>query len=136
MAYDESVAKIPTKSNFVASKNTKGSDSFFTILRNRKIIGSEGKPIAQSTISGWVVADFQVVLSWISSPPRNWKPFIVNKISEILDRIPLNRWRYVPTKENLAVIGSRGVSPKYLPDCRLWCEGHSFFFYHHQKRTG
>ncbi|GFU18910.1 DUF1758 domain-containing protein [Nephila pilipes] len=34
-----------------------GSDCFFTILLNRKIIGSEGQPIAQSTMFGWVVAD-------------------------------------------------------------------------------
>ncbi|GFT59493.1 DUF1758 domain-containing protein [Nephila pilipes] len=33
-----------------------GSDCFFTILRNEKNIGSEGQPIAQSTMYGWVVA--------------------------------------------------------------------------------
>ncbi|GFT03177.1 DUF1758 domain-containing protein [Nephila pilipes] len=33
-----------------------GSDCFFTILRNGKIIGSEGQPIAQSTIFGLVAA--------------------------------------------------------------------------------
>ncbi|GFU17360.1 uncharacterized protein NPIL_420711 [Nephila pilipes] len=70
--------------------------------------------------------DSQVVLSWLSSPPRNWKPLIANKTSEILDCIPQNRWRYVPNKENPADIGSRGVSPKDLPDCRLWWEGPSF----------
>ncbi|GBL81564.1 hypothetical protein AVEN_93368-1 [Araneus ventricosus] len=33
-----------------------GSDCFFTILRNGRIIGSEGQPITQSTMFGWVVA--------------------------------------------------------------------------------
>ncbi|GFS84733.1 DUF1758 domain-containing protein [Nephila pilipes] len=33
-----------------------GSDCFFTILRNWKIIGAEGQPIAQSTMFGCVVA--------------------------------------------------------------------------------
>ena len=33
-----------------------GSDCFFTILRNARIVGSQGQPIAQSTIFGWVVA--------------------------------------------------------------------------------
>ncbi|KAF8784313.1 hypothetical protein HNY73_010009 [Argiope bruennichi] len=32
------------------------SDCFFSILRNGKISGSEGQPIAQSTIFGWFVA--------------------------------------------------------------------------------
>ncbi|GFS77636.1 uncharacterized protein NPIL_210741 [Nephila pilipes] len=59
----------------------------------------------------------------LSSPPRNWKPFIANRISKILDLIPRNRWQYIPTKENPADIGSRGVSLKDLPDCRLWWEG-------------
>ncbi|GBM15133.1 hypothetical protein AVEN_242173-1 [Araneus ventricosus] len=67
--------------------------------------------------------DSQVVLSWLSSPPRSWKPFIANRTSEILDLIPWNKWCYVPTKENPTDIGSRGASPKDLPDCRLRWEG-------------
>ncbi|GFX14677.1 DUF1758 domain-containing protein [Trichonephila clavipes] len=34
-----------------------GSNCFFSILRNGRITGSKGQPIAQSTIFGWVVAD-------------------------------------------------------------------------------
>ncbi|GBM48199.1 hypothetical protein AVEN_72476-1 [Araneus ventricosus] len=49
--------------------------------------------------------DSQVVLSWLSSPPSSWKPFIANRTSDILDLIPWNRWCYVPTKENPADIG-------------------------------
>ncbi|CAL1286661.1 unnamed protein product [Larinioides sclopetarius] len=84
-----------------------------------------------NTLSDYVInfyawTDSQVVLSWLSAPPRSWKPFIANRTSEILERIPRSRWRYVPTKENPADIGSRGVSPKDLPDCRLWWEGPQF----------
>ncbi|GFY25372.1 uncharacterized protein TNCV_2484921 [Trichonephila clavipes] len=60
--------------------------------------------------------DSHVVLSWLSSPPRNWKPFVANRTSEILDIIPCKQWRYVPSKENPADLGSRGMSPKDLPD--------------------
>ncbi|GFV24735.1 DUF1758 domain-containing protein [Trichonephila clavipes] len=67
--------------------------------------------------------DSQVVLSWLSCPPRNWKPFVANRTSEILDIIPCKQWRYVPSKENPADLGSRGMSPKDLPDCSLWWEG-------------
>ncbi|GFS97766.1 integrase catalytic domain-containing protein [Trichonephila clavipes] len=66
--------------------------------------------------------DSQVVLSWLSSPPRNWKPFVANRTSEILDIIPCKQWRYAPSKDNPADLGSRGMSPKDLPDCSLWWE--------------
>ncbi|GFV35051.1 integrase catalytic domain-containing protein [Trichonephila clavipes] len=64
--------------------------------------------------------DSQVVLSWLSSHPRNWKPYIANRTSEILDLVPADSWRYVPTKMNPADIACRGLSPKELPTCVLW----------------
>ncbi|GFW13334.1 integrase catalytic domain-containing protein [Trichonephila clavipes] len=67
--------------------------------------------------------DSQVVLSWLSSHPRNWKPYIANRTSEILDLVPADSWRYVPTKMNPADIACRGLSPKELPKCVLWWEG-------------
>ncbi|GFS98926.1 DUF1758 domain-containing protein [Trichonephila clavipes] len=74
-------------------------------------------------INIYVWTDSQVVLSWLSSPPRNWKSFVANRTSEILDIIPCKQWRYVPSKENPADLGSRGMPPKDLPDCSLWWEG-------------
>ncbi|GFX18806.1 DUF1758 domain-containing protein [Trichonephila clavipes] len=64
--------------------------------------------------------DSQVVLSWLSSHPRNWKPYIANRTSEILDLVPADSWRYVPTKMIPADIACRGLSPKELPTCVLW----------------
>ncbi|GFW63025.1 uncharacterized protein TNCV_4453731 [Trichonephila clavipes] len=32
--------------------------------------------------------DSQVVLYWLSSHPRNWKPYIANRTSKILDLVP------------------------------------------------
>ncbi|GFX85717.1 DUF1758 domain-containing protein [Trichonephila clavipes] len=67
--------------------------------------------------------DSQVVLSCLSSHPRNWKPYIANRTSEILDLVPADSWRYVPTKMNPADIACRDLSPKELPTCVLWWEG-------------
>ncbi|GFW55249.1 DUF1758 domain-containing protein [Trichonephila clavipes] len=64
--------------------------------------------------------EYQVVLSWLSSHPRNWKPYIANRTSEILDLVPADSWRYVPTKMNPADIACRGLSPKELLTCVLW----------------
>ncbi|GFY78782.1 DUF1758 domain-containing protein [Trichonephila inaurata madagascariensis] len=63
--------------------------------------------------------DSQVVLSWLSSHPRNWKPYIANRTSEILDLVPADSWCYVPTKMNPSDIACRGLSPKELPTCVL-----------------
>ncbi|GFY69848.1 DUF5641 domain-containing protein [Trichonephila inaurata madagascariensis] len=46
--------------------------------------------------------DPQVVLSWMSSHPRNWKPYIANRTSEISDLVPVDSWRYVE-----AILNSR-----------------------------
>ncbi|KAF8763595.1 hypothetical protein HNY73_021766 [Argiope bruennichi] len=78
--------------------------------------------------------DSQFVLYWLSSSPRNWKPFVANKTSEILNLIPQIGWRYVSSKENSADIGSRGLFPMDLPDYRLWWE--VLLSYHHQKLIG
>ncbi|GFQ73798.1 DUF5641 domain-containing protein [Trichonephila clavata] len=67
--------------------------------------------------------DSQVVLSWLSSHPRNWKPYIGNRTSGILGMVPADSWRYVPTKMNPADIACRDLSPKELPRCSLWREG-------------
>ncbi|GFQ66758.1 DUF1758 domain-containing protein [Trichonephila clavata] len=62
-------------------------------------------------------------LGCLVAPPRKWKPFVANRTLEILYSISCNNWCYVPTKENPADLGSRGMSPKDLPDCSLWWEG-------------
>ncbi|GFX24172.1 DUF1758 domain-containing protein [Trichonephila clavipes] len=73
--------------------------------------------------------DSQVVLSWLSSHPRNWKPYIANRTSEILDLVPADSWRYVPTKMNPVDIACRSLSPKELPTCVLWWEGPQWLSY-------
>ncbi|GFV98966.1 DUF1758 domain-containing protein [Trichonephila clavipes] len=81
MTCNDSDTRVPTKPNFVCKNNRGkgipladedfsrpsecdvrlGSDCFFSILRNGRIIGSKGQPIAQSTMFGWVVAGRFVV---------------------------------------------------------------------------
>ncbi|GFY23246.1 integrase catalytic domain-containing protein [Trichonephila clavipes] len=73
--------------------------------------------------------DSQVVLSWLSSHPRNWKPYIANRTSEILDLVPADSWCYVPTKMNPPDIACRGLSPKELPTCVLWWKGPQWLSY-------
>ncbi|GFW75215.1 uncharacterized protein TNCV_449191 [Trichonephila clavipes] len=62
-------------------------------------------------------------LSWLSGHPRQWKTFVANRTSEIIEVLPAKHWRHVPSKENPADIASRGIDPKCLPDCKLWWQG-------------
>ncbi|GFU35048.1 DUF1758 domain-containing protein [Trichonephila clavipes] len=67
--------------------------------------------------------DSKIVLSWLSGHPRQWKTFVANRTSEIIEVLPTKHWRHVPSKENPADIASRGIDPKCLPDCKLWWQG-------------
>ncbi|GFV40309.1 integrase catalytic domain-containing protein [Trichonephila clavipes] len=63
------------------------------------------------------------LLSWLSGHPRQWKTFVANRTSEVIEVLPTKHWRHVPSKENPADIASRGIDPKSLPDCKLWWQG-------------
>ncbi|GFS46734.1 uncharacterized protein TNIN_200841 [Trichonephila inaurata madagascariensis] len=40
-----------------------------------------------------------------------------------MEVLPTKHGRHVPSKENPADIASRGIDPKFLPDCMLWWQG-------------
>jgi hypothetical protein len=56
--------------------------------------------------------DSMVALYWLSNPGKPWKTFVTNrvkKIAEITNEIGLV-WKYCPSSENLADLGSRGAT--------------------------
>ncbi len=78
--------------------------------------------------------DSLVALFWISTPERPWKVFVSNrtrKIAEITEEVSIT-WKYCPSEENLADLGSRGASidklekgswsndPEWLTDSDKW----------------
>ncbi|GFU85675.1 DUF5641 domain-containing protein [Trichonephila clavipes] len=59
-----------------------------------------------------ITTKLKVVLSWLSSPPRNWELFVAKRTSEILDIIPCKQWSYVPARKR--------IQPTLAPEvCRL-----------------
>nr|XP_049702535.1 uncharacterized protein LOC126055847 [Helicoverpa armigera] len=71
-------------------------------------------------------SDSMVVLGWVQTPPRDLKVFVCNRVNEINQLTPGFDFRYVPTDQNPADMGSRGVSPKQLKGSSLWWAGPSF----------
>ena len=65
-------------------------------------------------------SDSTVVLCWIMSTNREWKQFVANRIVKIRQKENL-QWKYCPTAENPADIGSRGCEADNLGD--LWWKG-------------
>ncbi|XP_071052597.1 uncharacterized protein [Onthophagus taurus] len=67
--------------------------------------------------------DSMIVLNWLDSAPHRWKTFVANRIGHIQDIIPRDCWHHVPSHENPADPGSRGLLPADLVQCRLWWQG-------------
>ncbi|KRX13995.1 hypothetical protein T07_7059 [Trichinella nelsoni] len=67
--------------------------------------------------------DSQIVLSWIRSEAKNWKPFVRNRVELIQQLTERKLWKYCPSENNPADLISRGTSVTKLKDCRLWWLG-------------
>ena len=70
--------------------------------------------------------DSTVVLSWVRGNPRRFKPFVGNRVAGIMDQIPPERWRHVPSTTNPADCASRGLYPQELANYELWWNGPSW----------
>ena len=70
--------------------------------------------------SNYVWLDSTVVLCWILNTGREWKQFVANRVSKIREKIGV-QWRYCPTEENPADIGSQGAKADNLGD--QWWKG-------------
>jgi hypothetical protein len=72
-------------------------------------------------ITAW--SDSQIALAWIHGHPSRWKTFVANRVSYIQTSLPALTWRYIPSSDNPADVGSRGTEPELLRDSPLWWHG-------------
>ena len=68
-------------------------------------------------------SDSTITLSWIKTQPVRLKTFVANRVVTIIDNVPPLHWRHVPTNQNTADLGSRGVSAEQLVSSSLWWNG-------------
>lgn len=87
------------------------------LLRNT----AKGLGVSDAHLHAW--SDAKVVLAWLRCHPSRWKPFVANRVAAIQNKMPPERWRYVPTGDNPADLATRGVTPSELADLRLWWRG-------------
>ena len=69
----------------------------------------------------WV--DSSTVLSWIRTPPREFRPFVSARVAEIQETIGANQIRYIKSNYNPADALTRGIDLNHL---MKWSQGPSF----------
>ena len=67
--------------------------------------------------------DSTIVLNWLAGNPRRFKAFVGNRVSQIIDLVPPNRWHFVEGIENPADCASRGLYGSELLTHKLWWSG-------------
>ena len=71
-------------------------------------------------------SDSSIVLAWLDGQPRQFKQYVFNRVSYILQSTTPHQWKHVPTAENPADCSSRGMMPADLLQHTLWWEGPSW----------
>ena len=68
--------------------------------------------------------DSLVALYWISNPGKPWKTFVSNRVKKIAETTSEigTTWKYCPSRNNLADLGSRGASMKRM-ESEDWYNG-------------
>ena len=63
------------------------------------------------------------LLSWLQGSPRRFKVFVGNRVAQIMELIPPERWRHVVSQDNPADCASHGMYPSELLTHDLWWNG-------------
>jgi hypothetical protein len=72
------------------------------------------------TQSVYTWTDSTIVLSWLIGNPRRFKTFVGNRVSNIVQLVPPDRWSHVDSPDNPADCDSRGLFPSELVQHELW----------------
>ena len=80
---------------------------------------------------GWL--DSQTALCWLDNQGE-WKQFVRKRVDQILEAGI--QWRYCPTEDNPADLGTRGTTPERLQACRNWWEGPEWLTRRHSWPQG
>ena len=86
----------------------------------QKILGALTFDVPQSFM--WT--DSSTVLQWLASADKQ-PVFVANRVAEILETTTIDQWFHVPTANNPANAGTRGLAAADLPSC-CWVKGPNF----------
>lgn len=123
--------KLPARISFVSSKSRCAPLKYMTVPRKElqgAVLGArlksaiiESHTFEISRVIYW--SDSKTVISWIKSDHRRYKPFVANRVSEILDHSEVSDWRWVPSAMNVADDATRDVDPPKFESTARWIFG-------------
>ena len=76
----------------------------------------------------YIHTDSKVVLSWIRSPPREFKQYVAYRVGEIRTLTDLKEWRYIPSKENPADSLTKWNRDTEIHAQGRWINGPAFLY--------
>ncbi|XP_025995265.1 uncharacterized protein LOC113004887 [Solenopsis invicta] len=85
-----------------------------------KLLDNVKKAIRVNIDGIYAWSDSMVVPHWLRGDTSRWKPFVYNRVAEILEILPASQWNHVKSSENPADLISRGATPAQLKDSSLW----------------
>lgn len=68
--------------------------------------------LAIPTCNLYAFTDNTIVHYWIYGRGQRFKTLEANRIGEIQENVPPEKWAHVISEENPAVVGSRGITPE------------------------
>ncbi|XP_046976652.1 uncharacterized protein LOC124542811 [Vanessa cardui] len=88
-----------------------------------KLMSQVADAIREPTSNMFAWTDSSIVIAWLSGEPNKWKPFVANRVVDITNIIPSDRWFHVQSQHNPADVASRGILLKELKEFDLWWRG-------------
>lgn len=70
--------------------------------------------------------DSAIVLAWIKSPSRGFKPFVSARVGEIQSNTNPGQWKHIPSEHNVADDVSRGIYAEEING--RWIKGPEFLY--------
>ncbi|XP_059225279.1 uncharacterized protein LOC131997762 [Stomoxys calcitrans] len=67
--------------------------------------------------------DSTITLAWLSKPAYQWKTYVANRVSRIIDHVGNASWLHVSSGDNPADLGTRGCTALELKENKLWWQG-------------
>ena len=96
------------------------------------LINTHTGEIVKRSLSKWYQSslkftDSQIVLYWLDNDQKPLKQWVRNRVIESLRFTTRDQWKYIPTKEMIADIGTRkGATIEDVNNKSTWINGHSW----------